>query len=291
MWLFLKKGRSFSELGSGELHTQTRGPDPCLEPLQWPRPGIWHPTPVLLPGKSHGRRSLVGCSPWGHWESDTTERLHFHFSLSCIGEGNGNPLQCPCLENPRDGGAWWVAVYGVTQSRTRLKRLSSSSSSRPGMLRSIFGSVDGGIFRGRCIVNKAWQLIRSDRGEGGPKTDSHGWMVEMKAKDRRGLGKKMVMAALDASCLRSLWALRRASWLCSSGLRGLKIGDGYLVMIMSEFVWSVEGRGQWGGPGRAAGCCCPLGPCVASESVSSLCHHPLLLILHFLSGPHSAASF
>ena len=63
----------------------------------------WHPTPVLLPGKSHGQRSLVGCSPWGRWESDTTERLHFHFSLSCIGEGNGNPLQCSCLENPRDG--------------------------------------------------------------------------------------------------------------------------------------------------------------------------------------------
>ena len=55
-----------------------------------------------------------------------TERLHFHISLSCIGEGNGNPLQCSCLENPRDGGAWWAAVYGVTQSRTRLKWLSSS---------------------------------------------------------------------------------------------------------------------------------------------------------------------
>ena len=58
-----------------------------------------------------------------------TERLPFHFSLSCIGEGNGNPLQCSCLENPRDGGAWWAAVYGVTQSQTRLKRLSSSSRS------------------------------------------------------------------------------------------------------------------------------------------------------------------
>ena len=88
------------------------------------------PTPVLLPGKSHGRRSLVGCSPWECEESDTTERLHFHFSLSCIGEGNGNPLQCSCLENPKDGGAWWAAVYGVAQSWTRLKRLSSSSSSR-----------------------------------------------------------------------------------------------------------------------------------------------------------------
>ena len=89
----------------------------------------WHPTPVLLPGKSHGRRSLVGCSLWGHEESDTTEQLHFHFSLLCIGEGNGNPLQCSHLENPRDGGAWWAAVYGVAQSRTRLKLLSSSSSS------------------------------------------------------------------------------------------------------------------------------------------------------------------
>ena len=77
-----------------------------------------HPTPVLMPGKSHGQRSLVGCSPWGHKESDTTERLHFHFSLSCIGEGNGNPLQCSCLENPRDGGAWWAAVSGVAQSDT-----------------------------------------------------------------------------------------------------------------------------------------------------------------------------
>ena len=73
-------------------------------------------------------RSLVGCSPWGHEESDTTERLHFHFSLSCIGEGNGGPLQCSCLENPRDRAAWWAAVYGVTQSRTRLKWLSSSNS-------------------------------------------------------------------------------------------------------------------------------------------------------------------
>ena len=87
----------------------------------------WQPTPVLLPGKSHGRRSLVGCSPWGCEESDTTEWLHFHLSLSCIGEGNDNPLQYSCLENPRDGGAWWAAVYGVTQSWTRLKRLSSSS--------------------------------------------------------------------------------------------------------------------------------------------------------------------
>ena len=89
----------------------------------------WHPTPVLLSRKSHGWRSLVGCSPWGRWASDTTERLHFHFSLSCIGEGNGNPLQCSCLENPRDEGAWWAVLYGVAQSWTWLKWLSSSSSS------------------------------------------------------------------------------------------------------------------------------------------------------------------
>ena len=80
---------------------------------------------LSMPGKSHGQGSLVGCSPWGREESDTTEQLHFHFSLSCIGEGNGNPLQCSCLENPRDGGAWWAAVYGVTQSWIRLRRLSS----------------------------------------------------------------------------------------------------------------------------------------------------------------------
>ena len=88
----------------------------------------WHLTPVLLPGKSHGWRSLVGCSPWGHYESDTTEQLHFHFSLSCIGEGNDNPLQYSCLENLRDGGAWWASLYGVAQNRTWLKWPSSSSS-------------------------------------------------------------------------------------------------------------------------------------------------------------------
>ena len=70
-----------------------------------------------------------GLQSMGRKESDTTEQLHFHFSLSCIGEGNGNPLQCSCLENPRDGGTWWAAVYGVAQSPTRLRRLSSSSSS------------------------------------------------------------------------------------------------------------------------------------------------------------------
>ena len=98
----------------------------------WPnvRRRQWQPTLVLLPGKPHGWRNLVGCSPWGWEESDTTEWLHFHFSLWCIGEGNGNPLQCSCLENPRDDGAWWAAVYGVAQSWTQLKWLSSSSSSK-----------------------------------------------------------------------------------------------------------------------------------------------------------------
>ena len=89
----------------------------------------WQPTAALSPGKSHGWGSLVSCSPWVRWELDTTEQLHFHFLLSYIGEGNGNPFQCSCLENPRDGGAWWAAICGVAQSRTRLKRLSSSSSS------------------------------------------------------------------------------------------------------------------------------------------------------------------
>ena len=78
----------------------------------------WQATPVLLPRKSHGQRSLVGCHPWGHEELDMAERLHFHCLLSCIGGGNGNPLQCSCLENPRDREAWWVAVYRVAQSRT-----------------------------------------------------------------------------------------------------------------------------------------------------------------------------
>ena len=95
--------------------------------------------PTLTHGEGNGTHSstLAWKIPWteepgrlqsmGSIESDTTERLHFHFSLSCTGEGNGNPLQCSCLENPRDGGAWWAAVYGVAQRRTRLKRLSSSN--------------------------------------------------------------------------------------------------------------------------------------------------------------------
>ena len=113
----------------------------------------WHPTPVLFLGKSHRRRSVVGCSPWGCEELDTTEWLPFHFSLSCIGEGNGNPLQCSCLENPRDGGAWWAAVYGVTQSQTRLKRLSSSSRDFKNYAKStLLCSVNGTKPGWQCIT-------------------------------------------------------------------------------------------------------------------------------------------
>ena len=114
----------------------------------------WHPTPVLLPGNSHGRRSLVGYSRWGREESDTTERLHFHFSLSCIGEGNGNPLQYSCLENPRDRGAWWAAVYGVAQSRTRLRRFSSSLLRRPTLL--LFTMVCSWILSGVKPRTHTW---------------------------------------------------------------------------------------------------------------------------------------
>ena len=112
------------DLGHSIIKKLERWEGTDKESLEWAS-RQWHPTLVLLPGESHGRRSLVGCSPWGRWDSETTEQLHFHFSLSCIGEGNGNPLQCSCLENPKDGGAWWAAVYGVAQSWTRLRRLGS----------------------------------------------------------------------------------------------------------------------------------------------------------------------
>ena len=128
-WKLVDKSPKCRSLSVGKLWgvfntVSSNGIEPyCLQQ----RKRQWHPTPVFLPGKSHGWRSLVGCRPWGRKELDTTEWLHFHFSLSCIGEGNGNPLQCSCLENPRDAGAWWAAIYGVAQSRTRLRRLSSSS--------------------------------------------------------------------------------------------------------------------------------------------------------------------
>ena len=119
----------------------------------------WHPTPVLLRGKSHGQRSLVDCSPWGLEESDMTEWLHFSFSLSCIGEGNGNPLQRSCLEDPRDGGAWWAAVYGVAQSQTRLKRLSSSNICWNAFLRLIYVLQTGCTFSPRSVLYNRFSLV------------------------------------------------------------------------------------------------------------------------------------
>ena len=98
---------------------------PLFTFMHWRRK--WQPTPVFLPGESQGQGSLVGCCLGGHTELDMTELLHFHFSLWCTGEGNGNPLQCSCLESPRDRGAWWAAIHVVAQSWTRLKWLSSSS--------------------------------------------------------------------------------------------------------------------------------------------------------------------
>ena len=119
------------------------------------------PHSSTLAWKIQGWRSLVGCSPWGRSESDTTERLHFHFSLLCIGEGSGNPLQCSCLENPRYGGAWWAGVYGVTQSWTRLKRLSSSSSSVITTI-SYMGSWSHGEFLSN--LPKVTQLVHERAG-------------------------------------------------------------------------------------------------------------------------------
>ena len=112
---------------------------PCKFTPSWRRQ--WQPTPVLLPGTSHGWRSLVGWSPWGCCELDTTERLHFHFSLSCIGEGNGNPLQRSCLENPRDRGAWWVSSMGSHRVRHDWSNLAAAAAVTPSQLlriRTIF---------------------------------------------------------------------------------------------------------------------------------------------------------
>ena len=150
------------------LYSQFKYYQHLVSPLLWFRRRQWHPTPVLLPGKSHGQRSLEGCGPWGRWGLDMTEGLHF-FSLLCIGEGNGNPLQCSCLENCRDGGAWWAAVYGVAQSRTWLKRLSSSSSSSSDSMPHHFSSVQ---FSHSVLYN-------SLRRYGLPSFPVHHWLLEL----------------------------------------------------------------------------------------------------------------
>ena len=130
------------QLAGGFFTTSTTSPIHLVPKHSlWPFPEkAMAPHSSTLAWKSHGWRSLVGCSPWGCEELDTTGRLHFHFSLSCIGEGNGNPLQCSCLENPRDGGAWWAAISRVAQSQTWLKQLSSSSSSRGSLVSLVIGT-------------------------------------------------------------------------------------------------------------------------------------------------------
>ena len=96
------------------------------------KPRLWPWIEFFSGGQESQRLCVIQQQSFtrGRKESDTTDWLHFNFSLSCIGEGNGNPLQCSCLENPRDRGAWWAAIYGVAQSQTWLKQLSSSSSSK-----------------------------------------------------------------------------------------------------------------------------------------------------------------
>ena len=115
----------------------------------------WHPTPVLLPGKSYGRRRLVGCSPWGREESDMTERLHFHFSLSCTEEGNGNPLQCSCLENPK-----WTLTWGCNT----------------GLRRKLHGAVTLVSLRAIALVRPLFQIFVAMRqNRGNHKLPQHLW--------------------------------------------------------------------------------------------------------------------
>ena len=130
----------------------------CLHMCQFGLPHRWHPTPVFLAGESQGRGEPGGLPSVGS-NTDMTERLHFDFSLSCIGEGNGNPLQCSCLENPRDSGAWWAAVCGVAQSQTRLKRLSSSIAGQLGA-RSKYLRGELGTSQETCLP---WPCLRCYR--------------------------------------------------------------------------------------------------------------------------------
>ena len=128
----------------------------------------WHPTPVLLHGKSHGRRSLVGCSPWGCEESDTTERHHFHFSFSCIGEGNGNPLQCSCLESPRDGEPGGLPSMGSHRVRHDWSDLAAAAAADTCGIKRLTFMTTRALYRS-CSCKKAMkdEWISSGRlGEG-----------------------------------------------------------------------------------------------------------------------------
>ena len=116
----------------------------------------------------------MGCSQWGHEESDTTERLHFHFSLSCIGEGNGNPLQCSCLENPRDRGAWRAAMYGVAQSWTQLKQLSSRFISPSDLSQSSFTSSTAFTSLCLCLVTQLCPIFCNPMNCRPPGSSVHG---------------------------------------------------------------------------------------------------------------------
>ena len=199
--------------------------------MHWRRK--WQPTPVFLPGESQGWGSLVGCSPWGCEELDTTERIPFHFS--CIAEGNGNPLQCSCLENPGDGGAWWAAVYGVAQSQTRLKWLSSSSSI-PGTLKLSPSPVPQDVhttaaeaageawcalyYKGRLNWDAEWQRQSPKR-----KKVTNGWKRTVKVLRRKG----------DRMQQESQWCCRLP--FCWERLSYLPEGKDQLMLATRFLVW------------------------------------------------------
>ena len=193
----------------------------------------WQPTPVIWPGKSHGWRSLGGYSPWGLKELDMIERPRFHFSLSCIGEGNGNPLQCSCLENPRDGGAWWAAVYGVTQSWTWLKRLSSSSSSFG------FGEGNGNPLQYSCLENFmdriTWRAIvhavKKKSVQNDWVTNAGGWVA------------KNLLAVKETPAMQEMW-VRSLGW--KDPLEKEMATSPIFLSGKSHGQKSLEGYSPWG---------------------------------------------
>ena len=165
---------------------------------------------------------MPGCLPfWRLWKRipclALTERLHFHFSLSSIGEGNGNPLQCSCLENPRDGGAWWASVYGVAQSRTRLKRVSSSSSSSRDHPRRLPRCLSGKeihlpIQETREMRFRSLSRERSSGGGNGNSGDL-GSISESGKSPGKGNGNPLQYSCLENSMDRGAW------WATVHGLR------------------------------------------------------------------------